>query len=331
MALTVNKQQTRRFIDLWPYIALGTTFLIIFAFVISSVFYQNILSTDVSVSEGEPVALEQVQLKPTLVGALRIDAKALLPDNRWVTYEIQLLDEQNQAIASALKQAWAEAGTWYEDGESGTWQESDLKSGLDVRPGGNQIEKLTIAVNVLEYSDTSGREIDEPVSFQVKVQNGVVDTRYLWAGLIGSASLTLLGFLSIPTTGYKAIAKTIWDSDIGDRSIVGGSDRLVKVNLNILADETCPRTLYVNLWVKDGNGEQIYHHKWPVWMKFRKNDSGRIEKATAKVNAFFLFPKRGSYGFYAEVTPDASVDKTTLTVRDGAKTLETQEIIEISY
>jgi hypothetical protein len=328
MTLSVTKKATKRFIDWWAYLGFVALSLVLLAGLVSTSFYQNILSENILVTPGQPAEFKNIELKPTAIGALRIDATALLQTNRWVTYEIRIFDREKKLLAAAVKQAWAESGRWYEDGESGTWSERDVQAGLDLRAG-DRPEEITLALNILEYTDTSGQAINEPLAFRVKVFNGAIDTRYLMAGAVGTAGMAILCLFSVLGSGKKTIAKTILDSDIGDRAILGGSDKLVKLSLDITADETSPRSLRVDLWVNDGYGEQIYKQSQTVVLKFHKDDSGDITKTTGKMVCYFVFEKRASYGFYAEVTPDGPVDKTVLTVREEVRTLSGVNIVAI--
>lgn len=154
MSANINVKQTNRFIEPGLYIAFGATALVILALIASAFFEKVLFSKNIAVSEEEVTKIEALKIVPQLIGALRIDAKAIIPDNRWVAYEIQLLDKQGKLIASAEKQAWRESGTWYEDGESGSWNEDDLEAGLDVRA--QKDEEVTIAISVLGYGDSSG-------------------------------------------------------------------------------------------------------------------------------------------------------------------------------
>jgi hypothetical protein len=125
------------------------------------------------------------------------------------------------------------------------------------------------------------------------------------------------------------LANTVNDSDIGDRGVLGGSDKLVKVSVDIQSDETSPRELTINLWVKDGEGEQLCHQTTPVQLRFIKDEDGEIQRAIGKHQYFFVFEKRGSYGFYIEVTPDQPVDRTKLFVREGVRTLTNSEVLRV--
>ena len=163
-----------------------------------------------------------------------------LLNNQWVTYEIQLLDKQGKLIASGVKQAWRESGRWYEDGESVTCSERDLKGGHHVKF--KKEEPVTLSLNVLGYG-RGNRDVNLPVPFQVKLENGAIDTRHLWPGLFGSLALGTIAFLSVPKIGKKAIAERLNDSDPSGRGTIGGANKLVRVNINVKSDETSPREL----------------------------------------------------------------------------------------
>lgn len=329
MAVTTQTKSTSRFIEATPYLCALTVLIVMIAACLSLAFSRTLLSSNVQVEPDEPVELKTVEIKPQLFGAWRIDVKASIPRNRWLTYELQLLDEQGNLVASALKEAWNESGTWQEDGESGTWQEDDLMAGLDVRSTEGKSEKLTIALAVLDYTDTSGTEIDQPVNFKVTIKTGAIDSRYLWAGFFGTIALTILSLMAVANSGKTAIGKWIGDSDVGERGIVGGADNLVELTVDVKADETCPEKLNVNLWVYDGYGEEIYTCVLPMTVTYTK-DEGTIESAKGKVNKYFVLERRGSYRFYVEVTPDQPVDRTDIIVKEKVSTICDVEVVQVS-
>lgn len=317
--MPVHRQtrNTGRFIDWFPYLSWLIVAVMFFSIITAGFMSRTLVSTNVLVDADTPLELKPIQLRKEPFGALRVDVMASLPSNEWATYEIQLRDQQGNVLASGIKQAWAESGTWAEDGETGTWQESDLMAGLDVRA--NQTELVTVALDVLEYSDTSGREIDRPVPLQITIKNGVVDDRYLWAGFIGSLILAILSQLFVKSTGKRTIYKYNNDSDITARGIVGGSNNLLRVVVKIASDEHSPPSLNVHLAINDENGEQIYSKVHLVRLSLVKSD-GKITSAYGKLTNFFVLEPRKSYGFYVEVTPDASVDRTTLIVQEHTRT-----------
>ncbi|MDY6900583.1 MAG: hypothetical protein SWZ49_21275 [Cyanobacteriota bacterium] len=349
MSASINVKKTNRFIDPALYIAFGATGFVFLALIASAFFGKVLFSKNVRVAEEEVVKIEALKLEPQLVGALRIDTKASIPNNHGVVYEIQLLDKQGKMIASATKDAWRESGIWYEDGESGTWNEDDLDAGLDVRA--KKGEEVTVAISVLEYENLSGgkarslttfsvddvigNQANKPkpkvnyVNFDVKITNGVVDGRHLWPGLFGTLALAVMTYIAAPRSGKKVISKTINDSDPSERATLGGADKLVRVKINVTSDETSPRTMQAKLVINDSYGEQLYSETIPLSLKFHRED-GKLEKVTGFAQKFFVLETQDSYGFHVEVTPDAPVDRTTLTVIDGNHTRTPVEVVHVS-
>ncbi len=330
MSAQIETTTTKRFIDYTWIISLISLSLVILAGFFSLFFYREIIDERVTVEPEQTVELESVTLEPRLIGALRIDVEALLDTSRWVTYEIQLYDKQDQLLASAINESWYSAGTWHQGGESGSWEQEDVLGGLDVKLGEQDKKDVTIAITVFGVGPEQGRtnNVNAPVPFEVEVQDGVIDTRYLWLGFFGTLTMTILSYISVQNTGQVKIREAINDSDVGERAILGGADSLVKVIVKILADETSPARLSVNLSIKDGLGNQIYSERHPIMLRFHKDDDGDIEKATAKFQELFILTRRGSYGFYVEVTPDEPVDRTTLIVKENVKTVTTVDGIK---
>ena len=327
MAVNVSHQNTTGFVDRWAYFPAGVAGCLFLLLLFSSSFVKTIVDKKVTVSEGEAVRVNTVQLTPRELGALRIDVKSFFPNNHWLVYEIQLRDENGRVIASAMDEAWRESGTWREAGESGTWSESDLLGGLDIKSP--QAEKLDVVIEVLESGTVSGTPANIAASFDVTIKKGVIDTTHLWGGLICISILSILALLAARTSGRQVISKTIKDSDPKERAILGGEDNLVRVRIDSQLDENTPRNVNIYLAINNVYGERVYKHSRTVRVSLKKNDSGRITGGKVELESLFVFKERGSYSFQVRVEPDASVDSTSLVVREGAKTLQNVEIVEI--
>lgn len=327
---TVKKHRSNRFVESAPSFGFWIVGLLTVAFIASPFISKTLVSKVVSVEEGEPATLSPIPVRRSPLGALRVDVKARIPTNRWVTYEIQLRNREGEIIASAVKPAWKESGTWREDGESGTWQEEDLQGGLDVRLSRRERDELTVAIAVLEYADISGQDIGQPVDFYVKVQDGAIDTRFFFVGLVGVLSLTSLSYLSVHRTGKTVLSKSIWDSDVTERAIVGGENNLVKIIIDVRSDETSPRQLTAHCRINDGYGQQVYSGSHVMKLRHYKDDKGGVESASGKAVLYFVIKPRGSYGFSVEIMPDGPIDRTLLIVQENAKTLGETDVIEVS-
>ena len=327
MAINVSHQNTTRFVDRWAYVPAGVAGCLFLLLLFSSLLAKTIVDKKVTVSEGEAVRVNTVQLTPRELGALRIDVKSFFPSNHWLVYEIQLRDENGRVIASAIDEAWRESGTWREAGESGSWSESDLLGGLDIKSP--QVENLDVVIEVLESGTVSGAPANLAASFDVTIKKGVINTSHLWWGLIYTSILSILALSATRTNGNKVISKTIKDSDPKERAILGGEDNLVRVRIDSRLDENTPRSIGIYLAINNVYGERVYKRSCAIPVSLKKDDSGRIAGGKANLEYFFVFQERGSYSFQVRVEPDASVDSTSLVVREGAKTLQNVEIVEI--
>lgn len=321
-------KQTIWFIDFWTYLAWSSVSLVVVAGFASLFLFRPLLATTLQAQAEETVRLSPITIQPHLIGALRVDVTAVLPTNRWVTYEVQLRDNQDQILASALKQAWSESGTWQEEGESGTWQEDDLQAGLDIQPA--KAETVTVAIAVLDYATTSNQALEDPVSFRIKVQEGVVDTRYLWTGFWGTSLIAVLSAWATARSGVRVLTKVQPDSEVGDRAIFGGPRTLVQIKVFVTADENTPATLSCRLRIRDGNGQTVYHHVTAMPMQLTKDQQGSIESAKGKAVTHLVLQQRGSYGILVQIEPDHSVDSTQLIVKERVRTFQAVDAIEIS-
>ncbi|WP_017324417.1 hypothetical protein [Synechococcus sp. PCC 7336] len=308
-----------RFIDLGFYLTLAVWIVLLLVTISSSMLSEQILSSTIAVPAEEQIALEPITLTPQRWGAWRVDVQARLGSNQWATYEVQLLDSQGELLAAAIKQAWDESGVWREGGESGTWHESDLRAGLDMRA--QTAEPVTLAIALLEYTDTAGRDIENrDLSFRISVKSGVLDSRYLWMGWVLASLCLGLSWLTAEKAGKPAIYKNVFDSDVRQRAELGGKNRLICASIDVRSDETSPSQLAVHLRIDDGTGNCLYNIRQPCYPSFVKSD-GEIEYARLKLKKYFVFSQRSSYRFSVEVEPDGPVDRTQLIVREGVRTL----------
>lgn len=319
MSASINVKKTIRFIDPGLYLTFGAASLVLLALIVSASFKKVLSIKNVAVKPRQVKKLEMSKIKPELFGVLHIDAKAIIPDNRWVSYQIQLLDQQGKPVASAIKKAWH---------ESGTASPIDSEAALNVRTKTN--EEMTVALTVFGYGNKSGGTVKQAVHLEVKAFSGVIDIYHLWGGLVATSALAALNVIAIPLTGKKIISKTIDDSDPSDRATLGGANKLVQVKIDVESDETSPKQMQARLVIKNSYGEPLCIKILPLNLKFHKDDEGEIDRVTGKCQKFFILESEDSYGFHVEITPDAPVDKTTLSVYDNKHTRLPVEVVHIA-
>lgn len=329
MALNVSTAKTKRFIDYWAFapsaIAACLYLMGLFSFSIT-----NTLVDKRIMVEKEAVKVDTIDIQANQIGALRIDVKSDFSNsagyNDWIVYEIQIRDRNGKIIASAIDEGWQESGTWYEDGYSGTWQESESSGGIDLRA--IEGEQIDVAIEVLERQGSAG-VTSTPVFFDVKIQEGVVDRPPLWWGTFFSSVLALIALSAATDSGQKVIRAKIQDSDPQGRGMVGGKDNLVRVKICSKLDRNTPRSVRVKLAIDNEYGEAVYRHCYTVRVAIKRED-GKVRGGSVNLTSFFVIEPYGSYRFKADITPDASVDRTSLEVRQNSKTLKEVEVTTIS-
>lgn len=346
-------QSTNRFIDIWAYFALVPIALVLFAGVIASSYAEPAGTKTVQAKKGTPVEIKSLSFPPHSIGALQIDVAAGIPINTWATYEIRLLDQNNKILAAAVKQAWAASGKWAEAGESGDWVESDTQAGLNIQA--SQAESVTLVIEILESDITNELEtqlqfppgdrgqlnrffeqdklkarriLEQPISFNVTINNSVIEDSYLWAGFWGTLLIAGLAALSTAVSGFPVINKRRQDSDVHDRAFMGGPDSLVVVRVCVKLDETFPSELTCHLFVRDGNGQTLYDPSLQI-KPVPLTDDDDEKYATAQVTQHLVLETRSSYGFYATIEPDNSVDETHLIVTERKKTFGSVDVVQI--
>jgi len=316
---------TRKFVEPAIWIRWAAFGLMSLALVASWFFGRQQISRSVSV---EPDAEDFVEvgtltLQPQAIGATRIRAEAKIPTNQWVTYELILVDPQGEVVTSALKNAWKESGIWREDGQTGTWSEKDVDAGLDVKI--SEPETLTLGVSVLDYTTSDGNALTDPVTIEVRASTGVVyRTPLLWGWIVTAVLTVVSGEVIWAARGKRVMFRTLPDSDLGTRGTLGGPGNLVHMRVQIDSDETTPSSFQPQLWIRNADGEDIYTQTYRV-----TPNSGGGDSRQSVLHAYFQFLERGSYGFYLEVMPDASVDRTSLLVLEHARTGGKVEVTDI--
>lgn len=313
----VESVTTTRFADPWANVAIAAIGLVLLAG-LDSLSAKQLLRKQLQASRGETARLEAIAVRPPLWGAFRIEVTTQQPFNSWVIYEIKVLDETGEPIASGIKETWRSF-----DGRETSGRRDDLKGGLDLKI--DKPQSLTLAIAVLETGVGTGTKADlpEPLKFRVTVRKGVMDGRYLWAGALGSGVMALLAMLSRREIGAVVIAKTLEDSEVGARAIVGGSDSLVRVTVKAWLDETRPAKTTLELRVTNAYGEEVCELR----EFFGSSLMGSL--ASVKQDWYFAFDARDSYGFFATISPDDPVEKIELQVRDGARSAGSVRVMNV--
>jgi hypothetical protein len=320
-----QKSVQTRFIDWWSYVAWGGTGFVLFISLIAVIWRRPLLlNQTVQVTENQPAQLTPVQLVPHTIGALRIGAIARLAPNEVATFEVRLLDAQGRIIAVGGKEVWSTSGSWSEEGESGLWHETDLQAELDIRAKQNEL--VTVQIALLDYTNTTGQDLNKPLSIRVSVEDGMIDTRYLTPGFWGCLILGLLSWVVVPVLGKRIISGSQGSNELTQRATLGGPDRLLRIIIKVKCDDTTGSTVRVILKINTADGAQIYEDKSSI-MLIKFTNPGK-PPTWGGLTKFVILPSQQSYGFSVKAT-GSPVLRTTLTVLEGARTRFPVQVTEI--
>ena len=98
-------------------------------------------------SKGQNQLTAPFQLKQGWFGAPRIALRVRQPVNTSSVVNVELLNAQNELALSFYKDTWRETGTWYEGGESGSWDEQDTGLSMEFRPGESATFRLRLSLD----------------------------------------------------------------------------------------------------------------------------------------------------------------------------------------
>jgi len=318
--MSARSIRTRRYVDRWAligwWIPMAMLVLMLVGLTLGSVVLDTTVTVDATTDwTSEPMVLGQG------LGAARIRAVAdLQADIDAASFQVALVDADDEPLVEIAKEVWSEVGTWVEDGESGSWREDDLEAEWDVR---GSAEPVRLEVSLVD------RESGRPLKVHVLVIDGVVDMRWLYIGLGVSFALALLAFYAGGHGGRPVIVERASDSEVQGRAECGGAGRLVQVDVAALSDEHTPSEVRVWLRVRDANGTLVFADHARVDVRYRK-DEGEIEDARVSARFYLELYKRSSYGFAVDISPDEPVEWTKLVVRDGASTRGEATVFPVS-
>ena len=327
MTVDLQRDTTSQFIAWAPRVCDGALGLLVIAVLLSLVLPRQVLRERVTVAPDQVATLGPIAIPKSPIGAMRIDVKAQLPRNTWVTFEIQVLDAAGNVLASSLKPAWREFGTWQEDGESGTWSEEDTGGRFDIRRA-TLDAPVTIAISSLEQGRVDGQPLNDTVTYRVTIRDRAIDRRFLWGGLVGVGILAVLSRKAVNSTEQVLAFKSIHDSDVSARRIMGGADKLVRMTITLACDETSPRSVTANVVIRDRYGDEIYKASPPIPLQF-KREGGKIDSATGTCYLNYVIEPRASYGISVKVVPDGCVDRTTFSIVEGGKTAGPIKVVRL--
>ena len=98
-------------------------------------------------ASGQEMLTTSFQLNRSWFGAPRVQVSVRQPIDTSSVINIALLDDKNDVVLSYYKDTWRQTGTWYEDGESGTWDEQDSEITTEFRPVSKGLFRLRLSLD----------------------------------------------------------------------------------------------------------------------------------------------------------------------------------------
>lgn len=145
----------------------------------------------------QPAVSRPFRLRDGWLGSPEIRLRAELPPNTAMALAVDLIDPAGQTVLQFDQEGWREQGIWKEDGESGSYDESDAELRLQLRPRQGGEHSLQVALDA--FSDAAGRPLPPPLRVSLVVDNHSLDrglllitaavtallVRLLWVGVYG--------------------------------------------------------------------------------------------------------------------------------------------------
>jgi hypothetical protein len=309
------------YVDRWARASLAVPLLGLALLMMDGIAERTLWSGAFTLGEDEQSSTD-FTLPRSFIGGVRIEARASLPTNRWAAFQVSLVAADGTALLELVKEAWAESGVWREDGETGTWSESDVDLLWDLRARADERVRLEVAVldqgqSSDDRPDDADGDADAPlIPIRLTVKSGVIDGRFTVLGFCLSLGFAVLAFYLAGHGGRPVIVEVNNDSEVKGRADMGGPGHLVHVAISGLVDETAPQQMTVEVSVRDEAGVDCYRRAHDVNVSFRTDD-GEIEDGRFSLGLYFEM-RAGSWGVFVKATPDAPMEHLKLIVRDRA-------------
>lgn len=143
----------------------------------------------------QPLLSRPFQLRSSWLGSPEIRLRSELPPNSSMALAVELLAADGTVLLALDQEGWREIGVWAEDGESGTYDESEAELRLQLRP--QQSGEVRLRLRLEALSDAAGRPLPPPLRLQLEVHNHSVDVPLLWITALVTGVLVRLYWVAV--------------------------------------------------------------------------------------------------------------------------------------
>ena len=177
---------------------------------------------------GESQTSRPFRLKSGWIGSPAIDLSTTIPADSSMVLEVELLDAGGRVVLALSKEGWRETGVWREDGESGTYDESDTAVPLRLRPPRSGSYRLRLSLE--ELLDKAGQPLSTPLTVQARVRNHSVDAPLLLFTSLVSALMVAVHRRAVYGHCRSRVIRRVDDDEASVRCPAGG-EGLLRVRL----------------------------------------------------------------------------------------------------
>ncbi len=312
----------------WPLVALALPLLPLLVILLSALEWPRRLV--LVLPEGQRVLSVPFTLADGRLGSPRLALTAELPPNSSVELDVALLDGAGRTVLDLAKEGWRASGTWAEDGESGTWEESDTGLVLDLRP--DATGRFQLALERQELLDEAGRPLPMPIVVRGSLRNHAVDVPLLL--FTAAVSLTVVLVLLKATYGLSRCRRVYRSTEPAAAiRLEAAGPGLLRVSVAARWEPphddppagNPPRSAGLELLVSDSLGRSRLRHREMVGVGRWSNDGDHWLSIRRQLH--LRLPGRDSWRIRVELPEDLGgdgdpweIEWLQLTVEDGLVT-----------
>jgi hypothetical protein len=235
-------------------------------------------------------------------------------------------------VLSLSRDGWRETGTWTEDGESGTYDESDTALPLVLRPADPGLHRLRLRLE--ELSGADGLAITAPVGFQVRLLSHSVNAPLLALTATAALVTSACAWLAIYGHCRRRYSLRLDEGRLRLRAELGpGLVRLwLRVRYEPELEARLPDRVPLRLLVRDGLGNTRLEREEPLGLQAV---SGKGEPLRLGMRRLLLrLPERGSYSLLVQVPASLgaardALERFSLSVEDGVRLPWPQPVLDL--
>ncbi|WP_216903299.1 hypothetical protein [Synechococcus sp. CCY 9618] len=313
---------------LWPLSALALPLLPLLVILLSAL--EGPRRLVMVVPQGQRVVSVPFTLQDGWLGSPRLALTAEIPAESSIELDVALLDGAGRSVLDLAKEGWRASGTWAEDGETGTWEESDTGVTLGLRPG--RTGRFQLAVELQELLDGAGRPLPMPIVVRGSLRNHAVDVPLLlFTAAMSFAAVQVLLLATYAVSRCRRVQRSP-EAAAGLRLEAAGPGLLrVSVAARWERPHDGPpagsslRTAALDLVVSDGLGRPWLRHREMVGVGRWSNDDDHW--LSVRRQLYLRLPERDSWRVRVELPEDFrdagepwEIEWLQLTLEDGVVT-----------